>query len=194
MAEKVTDLLSRLHPLLPQPSQPAELMALGLYILSALVLIASGYRLGRYAFSGFFLAFAGLFCARAMEALTKGTPLWIPAFLLPGSLAAILMFGLIGLIGRLLGMDEMDLGRRMVLAGLTTVIGTAAILGAAYAYLTQDLLVLAVAGLILLVIGIVVQFVQARDTREFHSYDDLYDMPLEIPDGLTDRQLWGKEE
>lgn len=194
MAEWISGLSARFHPLVPWPAQLPEILALIIFLLSAIALVASGFRLGRFGLSGIALAFSGLYCQRAMETLTRGTPLWIPSFILPGSLCAVLVYGLIGVLGRGLGADEMTFGLRMVYAGLTTVLGGAALLAAVYAFLTQDPIVLLVTGLILLVVGMLLQVVQARAVRTYHSYDQLYDMPLEIPAGITDRELWGKEE
>ena len=194
MTEWIAGALANIHPLAPRPTQPPEIMALVIFILSAFALIGSGYRLGRFAVSGFVLSAVGLFSARFLANMTNGTPLWITSFVVPGSIAAILMYGFIGLIGRLIGMDEMTFGRRMALAGLTTVIGGAAALLLIYQYFTQDPVILIIAGLILLIIGLLVQFVQVHAVRVYHNYDELYDMPLEIPAGLTDRELWGKEE
>ncbi len=194
MAEWISGLSSRFQPLLPWPSQLPEILALIIYLLSAIALVASGYRLGRFGIAGIAFAFAGLYCERAMIPLTRGTPMWIPCFIIPGSLAAIIVYGLIGALARGVGVDEPKIGIRMALAFLTTILGGAALLAAVYGFLTQDPVILLIIALSLLVVGMVLQYVQARVIRIFHSYDDIYDMPLDIPRGITDRELWRKEE
>ncbi len=185
-------LQEHIHPLMRLPESIGEWLAFVIFVICLLMLLVHGFRTGRIAISGMTMAIVGEFSMTYFAQMIGDTPLWIPTFMLPGGLAAVLMYGLIGLLGRTFGVDEMTRGTKLALAVVTALLGVVIAVGMFWLYVSQNTPLLAAVALIALFLGLVIQLILVRTSKNFHNYDELYDMPLIIEPGLTAEELWGK--
>lgn len=188
----LTRLQEHMHPLMRWPESIGEWLAFAVFVGCLLMLLVHGFRTGRIALSGMMMAIVGQLSMTYFAQMIGDTPLWIPAFMIPGGLAAVLMYGLIGLLGRTFGVDEMTRGTKLVLAVVTALLGVAITVAMFWLFVSQNTPLLAAVGLIALFLGLVIQMILVRTSKNFHNYDELYDMPLIIEPGLTAEELWGK--